>query len=72
MTTRPVGMPETTDTTTRSGFETSAEIRRPRVLVIDDEMSVRDFLTEALSQSDCVVDAVEDGTLAIEKASASR
>lgn len=63
---------EALNPTMSSGFETTAEGRRPRVLVIDDEQSVRDFLTDALTQSDCVVDAVDDGTMAIEKANASR
>jgi signal transduction histidine kinase/DNA-binding response OmpR family regulator len=57
---------------TSSGFQTTAETRRPRVLVIDDEPSVRDFLTDALTQNDFAVDVAEDGQMAIDMARSAR
>ncbi len=60
------------DPGTESPFKTAAEDRRPRVLVIDDEPSVRDFMTEALTEGKCIVDAVEDGQSAIDRTRTGR
>jgi CheY-like chemotaxis protein len=42
--------------------------RKKRVLVIDDEASVRDLLAGLLEAEGCVVDTAEDGPSGIEKA----
>lgn len=40
---------------------------RPRVLVVDDEASIRDLLTQTLTLADYVVDAAADGAEALNR-----
>ena len=40
---------------------------RPRVLVVDDEASIRDLLTQTLTLADYVVDAAPDGAEAVDR-----
>ena len=41
--------------------------QRPRVLVVDDEASIRDLLTQTLTLADYVVDAAADGAEALDR-----
>ncbi len=44
------------------------DTKKKRVLVIDDEASVRDLLAGLLEAEDCVVDTAEDGPSGVDKA----
>ena len=44
-----------------------ARTARPRVLVVDDEASIRDMLSKALGLADYDVETVADGRMAIER-----
>jgi DNA-binding response OmpR family regulator len=43
------------------------DVDRPRILVVDDEASVRDMIAQSLSTRDYDVDSVEDGPTAVER-----
>jgi DNA-binding NtrC family response regulator len=47
------------------------ELEQTRILIIDDDQSVRETLSKALENVGYVVDTAEDGTEAIEKAEAN-
>lgn len=46
--------------------------RRPRVLLVEDEQSIRDLFLYLLETMDCVVDAVANGVAAIERFAPTR
>ncbi|GAU07687.1 HDOD domain-containing protein [Desulfoplanes formicivorans] len=52
---------ETTDEGSRSS------LKRPRILVVDDEEHIRDILTETLTAHGCTVDVAENGRHGFEK-----
>jgi DNA-binding response OmpR family regulator len=47
--------------------ESPAEATRPRVLVVDDEASIRDLLSRTLSLAEYDVDEAPDGQVALER-----
>lgn len=59
-------MAATVSTVTASGTQAPASLR---ILVVDDEASLRDTLTRSFSKEGHAVEAVADGTEAIERAS---
>ena len=57
----------TTDQTTSPSPVPAHTGSRPRVLVVDDEASIRDLLTQTLTLADYVVDAAADGAEALDR-----
>jgi excisionase family DNA binding protein len=62
---RPRGGPRAAPAPSAPAARRTAE--RPRILVVDDESSIRDLLTKTLSLSDYDVDTAPDGTAALER-----
>jgi excisionase family DNA binding protein len=52
---------------TPAAARTSAGTSRPRVLVVDDEASIRDLLEKTLTMADYIVDTAPDGRSAIDR-----
>lgn len=50
-----------------SDLETAGAARRPRVLVVDDEESIRDLLSQTLALADYDVDVASDGLDALDR-----
>src|SRR5918992_153175 len=66
---RPRGAPKgaAAATTTPTAASARTVNERPRILVVDDESSIRDLLAKTLSLSDYDVDTAPDGRAALER-----
>src|SRR5437868_13193005 len=51
----------------KGGDRTGAAVERPRILVVDDEQSVRDLLAKTLTMADYDVDTAPDGPSALDR-----
>src|SRR5881397_3661295 len=59
--------PRTVRPATPSGARVAATAGRPRVLVVDDEASIRDLLSKTLALAEYDVDLAPDGRTALER-----
>lgn len=59
--------PRATRPTTPAGQQTQAARSRPRVLVVDDEASIRDLLSKTLALAEYEVDTAPDGRSALDR-----